>query len=957
MTFSEPTTRPCPNPLPITLRSELEQAFNVDLQDVRLVSSPDLDEMLRALEVDGAAGGQSIYVRSDLDLGSDQGRRLLAHEVSHVVQQHRGLVAASDLVSVEPGSPGWFWEHEADRAAEAFVSGRPVELTQRRPAGYEPVGQTETQRQTLLQAHGSFEHRALGDVPTTDLVAVVNDSPAKAEILERQLKMIALWKDNPESVTEKQITAICPWIRTIKLETSGLIVTYGELNALPDYISTGAVADTIPKSILLPILQFIRQESFIKLSNLLGRVVRPTFKDSVMGPGVPFVGLLNKILESKAIDDLTAALGYNSTDHYLAVLARNACHFAPFSWHRWQSSHLLARDYAKKAHAATDSATKHQLTHQAWIHDGFADHFLQDSFAAGHLVNKTLIMQWFIEWVSDQVWPVADWDIVKLNTTKLQPGLAGRNLYDPGYDGLSNDPQTSEDQPTYAQRLLNTGVIAGPDGDLSLAYQNYMVFLASLITQSSSAAIHDYYNENSLWVGSKVHPEAIEIWGDDTLFTGTNGAGGMEQTSTATQLSQEAINELLSTGETAISTQSIRDHFPTTVRTDGSKMIGIEAWNDTQKAFCESKIFPGLHEIIVRLFSPRAENLSRDQDLTKQWESSLPDTGFTITNVVENDTGLFLASSGKVFEVDRHSGAITKSLKVGSGETRLTHDGASLYAGFDGKVARVDPSDWAKPKWSIKLPKGKGIVSVLAGCGSLYASSNGYVHKLDPSNGKVAKTYQFSSMFGVGDYTARMALQGKNLIVGSHGYVYAVDTSKFKAVWSADLSGAGYNPVDVVAHGGYIYAGCNGHAYAIEADHGNVKEHLLVTSKVGVGDYSTRVATDGTTLFVGVHGWAYGIKLNSWKKAKWETDLKGSRWTRVSLAAVDGQLLAGAHGYLYRLDPDSGRLVRSLLMASVVGVGDYQTEFAVDLARHTAFVGVHGYGYAISVNNEPSPGR
>ena len=27
---------------------------------------------------------------------------------------------------------------------------------------------------------------------------------------------------------------------------------------------------------------------------------------------------------------------------------------------------------------------------------GYADHFLRDSFAAGHLVNKTLLIQWYI---------------------------------------------------------------------------------------------------------------------------------------------------------------------------------------------------------------------------------------------------------------------------------------------------------------------------------------------------------------------------------------------------------------------------------------------------------------------------------------------------------------------------------------------------------------------------------
>ena len=74
---------------------------------------------------------------------------------------------------------------------------------------------------------------------------------------------------------------------------------------------------------------------------------------------------------------------------------------------------------------------------QALIKNGYADHFLQDSFAAGHLVNKTLVMQWWVEFVNDDkrreermypeggrapLWPgELDRDVLAAMTTERQP--------------------------------------------------------------------------------------------------------------------------------------------------------------------------------------------------------------------------------------------------------------------------------------------------------------------------------------------------------------------------------------------------------------------------------------------------------------------------------------------------------------------------------------------------------
>jgi len=580
------------------------------------------------------------------------------------------------------------------------------------------------------------------------------------------------------------------------------------------------------------------------------------------------------------------------------------------------------------------------------VYAGYGDHFLQDSFAAGHLVNKTLIMQWFIEWAAgQQLIPVADWDIVKLSTTQLQPGLAGRDLYQPGFAGGSNDPQTAEDQDSYAARMATSAVQANPGVSVDVAYQNYLVFLSSLIVQSASASIHDYYNENSLTVASAAHSTPYEIWGDDTFFTGTNGSEGASETSATTQMSQEAINEILSGGNASIAVDDIRAHFPTQVQSSG-QMIGVEQWNDIQKAFCESNIFPSLHSFIVRLASPRAYNVSRDQDLGVEWSTSLPDTGFAVTSVTQLADAVFAASAGKVFRLDPATGAVLGSTSIGSGEVRLVNDGTSVYAAGNGAIARIAP-DGNSSVWSTALPKAAGTVALVVDGGQLFASSNGYLYRLDPGTGSVTEQAMFASWLGSGDYTANLLVVGGDVIVGSHGYVYRYTGGTLDQDWDCSLSGAGYQQVDVAIAGGTILAATNGYLYTVDAASGAQQSKQLLADAVGVGDYTTQVTTDGTTAFVGVHGYVYGVPLSNPTTTAWTCSLPDARYTVVAVDFEAGRLYAASYGYLYRIDPAGGTVLRSMLLASTVGLGDYTTRLAPSVDGR-AIVGCHGYAYGVT---------
>lgn len=946
------------------VRRRLEHRFHIDLSPVRVHTGTSSSTLVQELGADALTCGTDIFFAARAyQPQSRTGMWLLIHELAHVIQQAQSIAShrftAHDVMI---GTPGDGWEKEADALATRCVAGRsPVPLSW--PDSVEAatiIGRADGP--LILQCHDSFEHRALGDVSTRDLYAIASNTPKRTEILTREITLLWLWHQNPEAVTEAQIRKICPWIRTLRLNGSGLLVTYGELNALPDYIATPLSVDSIPKNILLPILQFIRQEGYIQLNALLGKTVTDAFQDAVFSPSQWVPGLLNKLLATQALDMLTQSLGIKGVDHYNGLLARNACHFAPYSWYRWQSSYLIARDLAKRAHETSDPNERARYTYQAWVSHGYADHFLQDSFAAGHLVNKTLIMQWFLEWAATQpTVPVADWDLIKAMTPSLQPDLSGRTLYTPTYSGISNDPQTAEDQPTYAQRLQTTGLVAGTGG-LNTTYQNYLTFLSSLISQSSSAVIHDYYNDHSLWVGSAAHPSAYEIWGDDTLLSGRNGGDGAQFTSATAQLSQQSILDLLEKGQTAITVKQLRDFFPTTVRAANNQMISLEAWNDTQKAFCAATIFPQLHDIIVRVANPRIANVSQDQDLAVRWSASLPSSGFTVTSILTTTSRVFAGSQGYAYELSPHSGQVlhhlllTSSVGVGEYETRVATNGQMLFVGVHGYVYGIAFNDWSQAAWSASLPRaGYTVVDVLWENNRLFAASAGSVYELNPNTGQIVHHLQLASSIGQGDYTSQMATNGQALFVGTHGYVYGIRLSDWsRPAWEASLPSAGYTLVDVVSKDNHVFAGSNGRVYEIDPGNGQVVHTLLLTDSVGVGDYTTRLATDGQQVFVGVHGYVYGVAFNNWSQAAWEANLAGNRYTNANLVCFHDQLLAGSYGSIYRIDPRNGQVIRSVLLSSIVGAGNYETRL-MTIDGEVLFAGVHGYAYAVSLLSPAGP--
>jgi hypothetical protein len=407
-------------------------------------------------------------------------------------------------------------------------------------------------------------------------------------------------------------TSRFPDVRWIKLRASGLWVSNGELNALGDYLPDPGAYDTLPAATLVPVLQRMR-------GGIMGSAGEEfNLHDDSMSGAADSSWLPGAAGEVRSLDAATAGLGSN---RYAGLLARNACHFAPFSWQRWSLFHVEAADEARLHHQAQGataplrvvdtSAAEHQR--QALIKNGYADHFLQDSFAAGHLVNKTLVMQWFVDYLNGLNWLDRPWfgmpgdNVMARMGSRAQPGVAGLDRYGRaprqgsadddrwlGTDAV--DPQTAQERYPRQGRVAGSGV-SGTGAEREANYQAYLQFLNSAFLNLAAGAAHDHFNAEGLLVENE-NGDRMAVGGDDTLLS-KSGPLGAKVAGLAASKSRQAIDDILRTGETTWSVEEIFRFVPQRVvlrlPAGGEHVMSLaEFQNDVVHDLCTRLLFPQL---------------------------------------------------------------------------------------------------------------------------------------------------------------------------------------------------------------------------------------------------------------------------------------------------------------------------------------------------------------------------
>jgi hypothetical protein len=117
-------------PLEGGVRNQMEGAFGADFGGVRVHTDGPAAQAAGDINARAFTAGQDIFFgEGEFNPQGDAGKELLAHELTHVVQQGQG--AAAPASKAEAGaasisSPGDAHEVEADNAASAVVKGEPV---------------------------------------------------------------------------------------------------------------------------------------------------------------------------------------------------------------------------------------------------------------------------------------------------------------------------------------------------------------------------------------------------------------------------------------------------------------------------------------------------------------------------------------------------------------------------------------------------------------------------------------------------------------------------------------------------------------------------------------------------------------------------------------------------------------------------------------------------------------
>jgi hypothetical protein len=137
-------------PLAATTRAPMEAALGADLGAVRVHTGSHVARAARDISAEAFTHGQDIYFADGrYQPHTTDGKRLLAHELTHTVQQGSGAGIQSSSVLSQPGDP---LEREAEEIAQRVVSGHPAS-----PSVISRCGTSAVQRQLGEVASGGGE--------------------------------------------------------------------------------------------------------------------------------------------------------------------------------------------------------------------------------------------------------------------------------------------------------------------------------------------------------------------------------------------------------------------------------------------------------------------------------------------------------------------------------------------------------------------------------------------------------------------------------------------------------------------------------------------------------------------------------------------------------------------------------------------------------------------------------
>jgi hypothetical protein len=149
-------------PLDPPTRDFMESRLGHDFGDVRVHTDERASESARAVNAHAYTVGKNVvFQRGRYEPETDAGRRMLAHELTHVVQQRSGPVDGTPAAGgIKVSDPSDRFEREAERTADQVMAAQPSEPAPPTPAAAGAAVQRQEEEEDL---QGSFVQRQEGD--------------------------------------------------------------------------------------------------------------------------------------------------------------------------------------------------------------------------------------------------------------------------------------------------------------------------------------------------------------------------------------------------------------------------------------------------------------------------------------------------------------------------------------------------------------------------------------------------------------------------------------------------------------------------------------------------------------------------------------------------------------------------------------------------------------------------
>ncbi len=307
-------------------RSEMESGFGVSFSGVSAYGGG------AAAEANAALGSQAYAVGQQIAFAdSSPAPEVVAHELAHTIQQGD----AGPVQTWSEGSPGDAYEQEADAAAATVLSGGTAQVSMRTgPA---------------IQKWGGSDHYTIG-----------NAAGAKA-----MTRFRAMFPAGDAMTPPAPAAGLANGIQGQAAPGSSAIapVTTGGTGTAPG----GGAPDSVGVATNTGVISF--------------------------GAASRYGGDYNTTVEGMAGRNTEVAKGAIEEAQMIMGASTNSNHFYPVNGGEYQGHHGRALGYARQAYEksqAGDAAGAAALMGKAMQEEGFGNHFLQDTFASGHMVPRSL---------------------------------------------------------------------------------------------------------------------------------------------------------------------------------------------------------------------------------------------------------------------------------------------------------------------------------------------------------------------------------------------------------------------------------------------------------------------------------------------------------------------------------------------------------------------------------------